>query len=265
MSPVQPHADDLGLHPAIDRAIFLAHARGAIAGASILVTGATFSEAAAEARRVGLPVWLHLALVDAQPSSPPGAIPSLITRSGAFPSTFPRVAMAGLLRRLHSQDLKTEILAQVRGFREAGLADSEGLRLDGHQHLHILPVVLDALLDVAHALQIRSVRCPVLSPAERRVRSARSIMFQGLDWLSRRAIPRLRAHNIQAVPCWGTLHAGQLTVARARDVLASLPPTAEGQLICHPGADDAALAEVYPWAYQWETELATVLALADGE
>ena len=61
---VRPHADDLGLHPAVDRAIFRAFEAGAITGASILATGATFREAAREARALGLPTSLHLAVVD---------------------------------------------------------------------------------------------------------------------------------------------------------------------------------------------------------
>jgi hypothetical protein len=55
--------------------------------------------------------------------------------------------------------------------------------------------------------------------------------------------------------------AGRLTLRRARAVLDSLPPTADGQIICHPGDDDRALAAERDWGYAWETELATVLQL----
>jgi predicted glycoside hydrolase/deacetylase ChbG (UPF0249 family) len=39
------HADDLGLHSAVDRAIFRAFEAGALGGASILATGRTFRQA----------------------------------------------------------------------------------------------------------------------------------------------------------------------------------------------------------------------------
>ncbi len=78
LSGIRAHADDLGLHPSVDRAIFSAYERGALSGASILVGGQTFRNAAAEARRLDMPVWLHLALVDAKPISPDGEIRSLI-------------------------------------------------------------------------------------------------------------------------------------------------------------------------------------------
>src|SRR5205814_2445745 len=76
--PVRLHADDLGLHPAVDRAIFRAFEAGALAGASILATGPTFRAAAATARSLGLPLSLHLAIVDTAPLSPPREIPSLV-------------------------------------------------------------------------------------------------------------------------------------------------------------------------------------------
>ena len=68
------HADDLGLHPSVDRAIFRAFEAGAIQGASVLVTGETFDDAAQEARRVGLPLSLHLAIVDTAPLSDPSGV-----------------------------------------------------------------------------------------------------------------------------------------------------------------------------------------------
>jgi hypothetical protein len=55
--------------------------------------------------------------------------------------------------------------------------------------------------------------------------------------------------------------AGHLTTLAARQVLASLPASAEGQLICHPGEDDRALSAHRSWGYAWQAELATVLAL----
>ena len=94
------HADDLALHPAVDRAVFRAYEAGAIGGASILATGPTFAAAAARARAVGLPTALPLALVDTVPLSPPSEIRSLIASDGQFPPYFPPVIVRALLGRL---------------------------------------------------------------------------------------------------------------------------------------------------------------------
>jgi predicted glycoside hydrolase/deacetylase ChbG (UPF0249 family) len=263
--PVRLHADDLGLHPAVDRAIFRAFETGALAGASILATGPTFREAAATARSLGLPLSLHLAIVDTAPLSPPREIPSLVGSDGRFPPQYGRVAVRGLLGRLRRRDLRVEIVRQLQAFAEAGLIGADGLAVDGHQHLHLLPSVFSVLLEQARPFELTAIRRPLRSPAERHERGLRSLGFAAAELLGRRAASVTRQRGVRMVPCWGVLYAGHLTVARARNVLASLPTSAEGQLICHPGDDNRALSASHPWGYAWETELATALALGpDG-
>jgi chitin disaccharide deacetylase len=165
---------------------------------------------------------------------------------------------------LHYDEVRLETMRQIERFGEAGLAERHGVRIDGHQHLHVLPVIIDALLDGKQALQIRAMRTPVLSPAERSWRSARAALFQGVELLARRSTNRLAQSGIESVPCWGTVFAGHLTLERARAVLRSLPDGASGQLICHPGDDNRALRAAYPWKYDWEGDLSTILALGGG-
>jgi predicted glycoside hydrolase/deacetylase ChbG (UPF0249 family) len=273
--PVRFHADDLGLHPADDRAVFRAFEAGAIAGASILVTGASFKEAARQARALGLPTSLHLAIVDTAPLSPPSEIPSLVNPDGRFPPFFGAVVrrvllgerpgglgLGGLgLAGLRRADLRLEIGRQLQAFAEAGLIGAHGLQVDGHQHLHLLPAVFDALLAEGAHFPLMAIRVPRRSPHERRQLGPRALGFAAAEWLGRRAGRAAAGHGVRAISCWGVLYAGHLTQARAHDVLRSLPPGADGQVICHPGDDDHALGARYPWAYAWETELATVLAL----
>lgn len=259
--PVRFHADDLGLHPAIDRAIFGAFEAGALAGASILVTGPTFRAAASQARSLGLPTSLHLAVVDTEPLSPPAEIPSLVGRDGRFPARFGSVVGRQLLGRLRRAELWIEIGRQLQAFADAGLIGRDGLMLDGHQHLHLLPSIFATVLEHAEPFSLRAIRRPVRSPFERRERTARSAGFMLAEILGRRAARLAAARRITAVPCWGVLYAGRLTAERAIGVRRSLPSNARGQLICHPGDDDRALAARHPWGYRWELELATVLTL----
>lgn len=269
--PVRFHADDLGLHPAVDRAVFRAFEAGAIDGASILVTGASFEEAARQARALGLPTSLHLAIVDTAPLSPPAEIPSLVNPDGRFPPFFGAVVRRALLggipgrldlRGLRRADLRLEIGRQLQAFAEAGLIGAHGLQVDGHQHLHLLPAVFDALLTEGARFPLAAFRLPRRSPSERRQSGPRALGFAMAEWLGQRAATRAASHGVRAISCWGVLYAGHLTQARAQSVLASLPPHADGQVICHPGDDDRALGALHPWGYAWETELATVLALA---
>jgi predicted glycoside hydrolase/deacetylase ChbG (UPF0249 family) len=260
-SRIALHADDLALHPAVDRAVLRLHAAGAIGGASILVTGPTFSAAASEARRSGLRLSLHLALVDTEPASSPGEVPSLVGPDGRFPARYGDIVLRWLRRRPRPDELRREIRAQLDRFAQAGLISDRGLELDGHQHLHLLPGVLETLLEEGASFGLRRIRLPALSPTERGERSPRGIAFRVLERLGRRAGRLADAQAVGLTPCWGVLYAGRLTLRRAEAVIRSLPSRAAGQLICHPGDDDVALAACRDWGYAWETELATALRL----
>jgi len=259
---VRLHADDLGLHPSVDRAVFRAFEAGAIGGASILTTGPTFREAARQARLIELPLALHLALVDTAPLSPPAEIPSLVAPNGRFPPMYRHVIWRSLRQGLRPADLRLEIGRQLHAFADAGLIGPDRILLDGHQHLHLLPAVFQAVVELADDYPLGAFRLPLRSPHERRQRSFRSLAFTLGEALGRRARTTAARRGMAAVPCWGVLYAGRLTLEAAQAVLSSLPPTSKGQLLCHPGDDDRALAAERPWGYAWETELATALALA---
>jgi predicted glycoside hydrolase/deacetylase ChbG (UPF0249 family) len=260
--PVQLHGDDLGLHPSVDRAIFLAFEAGAIGGASILVTGPSFKEASRQARRIGLPLSLHLAVVDTAPISPPSEVRSLLSPDDRFPADYGEVVKRSLRRAIRPNELQLEISRQLEVFVEADLRGPTGLTVDGHQHLHLLPAVFDCLLDLSRPFSISAFRMPRRSPYERKRLSPRSVAFLLAEILGWRARRRAARRGISAIPCWGVLYAGHLGLEAARAVLRSLPSSASGQLLCHPGDNDAALASARPWGYEWELELATALALA---
>ncbi len=61
------NADDLGLDPAIDRGILLAHRKGIVTSASLLATGRSAADAVRAARSDGLALGVHLCLTTCLP------------------------------------------------------------------------------------------------------------------------------------------------------------------------------------------------------
>jgi hopanoid biosynthesis associated protein HpnK len=150
--------DDFGFSRGVNRAILEAHERGILTSASLMVTGEAAAEAVALARSSpGLAVGLHLVVVHGRAALPPREIPRLVDAAGRFRggpvSAGLRYQFSGEARR----ELEREIRAQLERFRESGLTLSH---VDGHHHMHLHPVVLGVLLDLAEEFQIPAIRLP---------------------------------------------------------------------------------------------------------
>lgn len=131
--------DDFGLHAGINAAALHLAARGRVHAVACQVGGPAWLSGAASLRRLeGVDVGLHLDLTEC-----PLTLPARPLR---------HVILASLLHRLDEAALACEIGAQLDRF-EADLGPPDFV--DGHQHVHQLPQVRDALLA---ALQQRGWR-----------------------------------------------------------------------------------------------------------
>uniref|UniRef100_UPI0037DA4EE4 ChbG/HpnK family deacetylase n=1 Tax=Vulcanococcus sp. TaxID=2856995 RepID=UPI0037DA4EE4 len=160
------HADDLGLHPAVNATIMELCDAGALDSASVLVAApAALAAAEACAQRPDFELALHLCLSEGPPAADPALIPELLDNQGLLALGFGRLLLLGCLppwwaprRRIEAQ-LALEIEAQIWRFQ--ALFPMRPLRLDGHQHVHLTPLVWRQLRQLPAALQpswIRSLR-----------------------------------------------------------------------------------------------------------
>ncbi|MBF2067528.1 MAG: hopanoid biosynthesis-associated protein HpnK [Calothrix sp. C42_A2020_038] len=152
------NGDDFGFSHGVNQAIITAHQDGVLTSTSLMVTGAAFSEAVDLAQQYpNLGVGLHLVLVCGRSTLPKEQIPHLVDENGNF-SNDP--TLAGLRYQFSRQariELKQEIRAQLEKFRATGLPLSH---VDGHLHLHVHPVVINILADLASEFGIKYIRLP---------------------------------------------------------------------------------------------------------
>jgi predicted glycoside hydrolase/deacetylase ChbG (UPF0249 family) len=226
------NADDFGLTPGVSRGILHAHREGLVTSTTVLASLPAQPEIDAEAMGCpGLGLGLHVNLTWGAPVSPPGTVPSLVDAEGRLGRD-----LAVLQARARPDDVRREADAQIEAFsRRFGRPPTH---LDSHHHVHRLPGVMDAIVDVALA-----ARLPLRSqdPGFR-------------DGLRRRGIPTSDhfVGDAQAEPYW--------TTARLLDQLATLS-IGVTELMCHPGRFDDDLA-YSRYGRQREVELA---ALCDAE
>jgi len=249
------NADDFGLTPRVNDGVLEAHARGILTSASIMPVGRAFDHAARLAREVpALDIGIHLTLVEERPLLPGAEVPSLVGPEGRFAGHADRFVLRYLAGRIDPDDVRRELAAQCRRVLDAGLSPSH---LDSHQHVHLLPAVLDVVAELSREFGIPAIRLVNEPRVLRGLRHAPPVRVgQALivNALGRRARRRLRTPVDGFL---GFLCAGRLSEGELLRLLEHFPSRGSWELGCHPGLADAATP--YPrWRYQWEHELAAL-------
>lgn len=169
------NADDYGVCPLQCKNIRDCREEGVLTGVSVMPNSPYLEEAmAAIVQDKTLTVAVHLNFTEGICLSAPEDIPLLVGADGRFCLSFFRLfalSLGSKGRALKAQ-LKTEIRAQIK--RVLPLLAGRGLRIDGHQHIQMIPVVMAALRDVLREEELRAeyVRwsCEPLTPYLRNLR-----------------------------------------------------------------------------------------------
>jgi len=151
--PLIVHADDFGETPQITEGICLAIEAGALTSTSIMAnmpgTEDALQRVAALAGRASFGV--HLNFCEGEPLTRSRSLTDAEGRFHSKRALFVR-AVTG---RLALSELEAEIAAQIARVRDHGVCISH---VDGHKHLHQLPVVSTAVANVLPRFSIRRVR-----------------------------------------------------------------------------------------------------------
>lgn len=151
-------ADDFGLNADVDAGIMALSAQGRLTATSCLTTGPTWPTSAARLRELPIDAGLHLNFTEA-------------FTDDALNLPLPALIRACYLRRLPKSRLAEQIERQCDAFeRHFGRAPDF---VDGHQHVHQLPMIRDALLSIlarryaGQPLWLRRTAAPAALPAFR--------------------------------------------------------------------------------------------------
>ena len=166
------HADDFGIN--LDQSLLILSCsegcggKGPLNSTSMLV-GSPHAEECAELVRPfveagKIRIGLHLNLVEGPCCAPAGEVADLVDGRGMF-----KVGFAGLLAKTSgpgSAALRAQVAretrAQLERFLELFPAERAHLRVDSHQHFHLIPAVFSALLDAVADLgcELEYLRIP---------------------------------------------------------------------------------------------------------
>jgi len=239
--PIILCADDYGIAPGVGRAIRDLIERGRLSATSCMSVSAYWPEEARKLKPLAdqADVGLHLTLTDQRPLGPF----RYVERDGRLPSIKRMIALAyGHLVQLG--EVKAELVRQLERF-EAELGRPPAF-LDGHQHVHQLPVVREAVLELhherlaRHGAYLRYCDEPPANVLRRRVCVGEALV---ISLLGRSFARRARALGIPGNRGFSGVHdfSGRTPYARLFGrFLEGLGPCA--LVMAHPGLSDPALA-----------------------
>ena len=217
------HADDFGETREITDGICQAIEAGALTSTSVMVNMPGTAEALRRAPKLTQQAsfGLHLNLCEGRPLTP-GA--TLTDAAGEFLGKRTLAAHA-LLGRLSLPQLEAEVAAQIAMLRDAGVRVSH---LDGHKHLHQLPIVCAAVANVLPRFGIERVRITRLGSFAR---------ARGASLLAREIAARHAARVFAGARLRSPLRTVDLRQLLAGLELAPGHPRAAApiEICCHPG------------------------------
>ncbi|CVK17779.1 ChbG/HpnK family deacetylase [Sporomusa sphaeroides] len=253
------NADDFGLHETINLGIVEGYIKGCITSTSIMAGAPAFNHAAALAAvHPQLGIGVHLTLVGGLPAAEPGQVISLIDKDGLLCSSYPVFLQKFCLAGVRLEDVRREFTAQVKKVMAAGIAITH---LDSHQHMHVVPGIIDVVIDIAKQFAIPALRIPAepsLFFGGFRPTAGRLIGRLGLSTLANLARPKVRRAGLAAPEhFYGMLAGGSMNEEILLNIIDNLP-NGLSEIMVHPGLDNSVLHQAFGWDYHWQQELAAV-------
>ena len=253
------NADDFGRHTLINQAVAKGVEEGILRSATLMPGGKAFDEAVDIARsHPALGVGIHFTLVNGFPILPPEEIPSLVTKEGVFLDDYTLFVKHFLKGGVRMEEVRRELAAQAAKMERTGLPLTH---VDSHQHMHVLPGIIDAVLDTAESLSISAVRIPRTPLFEGASGSLGQLIGRlGLRVLAQMAAVKARSRHFRMPRHFEGIVAGR--AVSTGDLLRLAEHLAPGatEVMMHPGLSNDVLIPACRWDHDFEAEMAAILS-----
>jgi chitin disaccharide deacetylase len=249
MKQIILNADDFGLTRGVNEGIVRAHNEGVLSSTTLMANGLEFDDAVRLAKsnpRLG--VGCHLMLIGGKPVAPPEKIPSLVDSEGKLPLTLPSFVARVTSGRIRTDDIATELRAQIEKIRGAGI---EPTHADTHKHTHAHPRVLSVVCSVLKDCGIRRIRHPIESfrnswlttASDRKGTTTQVVAAAAVRTIAPKFRATLKKFGMTTPNHFlGLAMTGQVGLETLKKMIESLD---EGttEIMFHPGLSDDALAK----------------------
>ena len=255
-SIVDIHADDFALSEKSDRDILQLCAERKLDSISIIPNLECFETAVAKFLSVQeesdkkILVSVHLNFMEGKCCAEKSLLPDLVDSEGFFTASWGKLFIWNyipFMRKKIKIQLKTEILAQIKKCIAANVIDKNAIRIDSHQHPHMIPVVFDALKEAVLELEndgckieyIRNTQDQILLYGGKDIFSMNTIKCLILNFYSQKVKKYLVSKKLPVNYLCGVYFSGKMD-SRLKKILPKFIKKAETQernieLLFHPG------------------------------
>jgi chitin disaccharide deacetylase len=228
------NGDDFGISENVNDLILKSFQNGILRSVSMMANGKSFDDAVKiKKSNPELDVGVHLTLVKEKPILDSHRLATLLNNEGYFFKDAIEFSKKYYAEKISLDEVKSELTAQIEKIFDHRIKISH---LDSHQHLHILPKILDITLELARHYKIKFVRFPK--------EKFSSYMFH--DFRSHYRIAQMSVHNYfcskvkKIIPFStdyfaGYYFGGKLNKTNLLTLINHLPPNGTCELMCHPG------------------------------
>lgn len=250
------NADDFGLTKSINEGIAKAYKEGIVTSSSLMPTGEAFEDALDLIKDFKLDsIGAHLSLTETTPVADSAKIPTLIAKDNKFYKNHNEFFINFLLHLVKRDQIYIELKAQLEVLKKAGIKIAS---LSSHEHIHMLPEMLDIFVELAKEYDIPALRYPhkemVLGKFDVKKRYKAMILSffdKGMEKVLNESGMKHTDHFL------GFLDSGRLREDTLIDMFKSLEEGST-ELVCHPGFLGPEILDRYRFHINCEQELSAL-------
>jgi len=160
---IEYHADDFGLFLAQSQEILDCYRNGCLNGISIMPNSPYLKECMDLLdKNNNIKIAIHLNFMEGKCLSSPSKVSLLVDEKGTFSSSFGKLLFHSFLpgKARYRKQLKEEIFLQIK--TASSYLKNRPLRIDGHAHYHMIPIIFDTLIEVLREenMEVEYIRIP---------------------------------------------------------------------------------------------------------
>lgn len=251
---INKHADDFALSLNVSKIIYSLCIDKKLDSISLMPNMSCYDEVkemTKEISKLNIPISVHFNFLEGKCISDPNLIMDLVTNEGYFKNSWGAYFLLNynpIKRNKIKEQLKIEIRSQIDNVRD--IVDVQNLYIDSHQHVHMIPLVFESLIDVINenGMSVRYLRVTKepLVPFLKHIslyKTYKPINFVKnfiLNLFSHRLDRYCLDNNIDLMYAWGLIMSGKMDNSRINVIMLDILKKCEKnqrnlEMIFHPG------------------------------